>query len=139
MIGCGALGTVVCNTLARAGVGRIRIVDRDFVELTNLQRQVLFDEQDVQANLPKAIAAAEKLNVINSAIEIEPIVADADATNIEGFLDGVDVILDGSDNFEVRFLINDLSIKYSVPWVYGGCLGADGQSMTILPGVTACF
>jgi adenylyltransferase/sulfurtransferase len=137
--GCGALGTVLANTLARAGVGRLRIVDRDFVETNNLQRQVLFDEHDVAANLPKAIAAAEKLRRINSQVEIEPIVADVDHTNIESLLDGVDVIVDGTDNFETRYLVNDAAVKLGIPWVYGGCIGAGGQTMTILPGETPCL
>jgi adenylyltransferase/sulfurtransferase len=139
IIGCGALGSIISNTLARAGVGRLRIVDRDFLEISNLQRQVLFDEADVANNLPKAIAAAGKLRAINSEIEIEPIVSDVDPANVESFLDDVDVILDGTDNFEIRFLINDISIKHSIPWVYGGCLGADGQTMTIIPNQSACL
>ena len=139
VVGCGALGSMICNTLARSGVGRLRIVDRDFLEVSNLQRQVLFDEIDVKNNLPKSIAAAEKLRRINSEIDVEPIVADVTAANIESQMDGMDVILDGTDNFEIRFLINDVSVKYSVPWVYGGCLGADGQTMTIIPGETACL
>jgi adenylyltransferase/sulfurtransferase len=137
--GCGALGSVLANTLVRAGVGAVRIVDRDFVELNNLPRQVLFDEADVAAGLPKAVAAAEKLRRINSAAEIEPIVADIDPANIERLCEGVDAIVDGTDNFETRFLINDAAVKRGLPWVYGGCLGAEGQTMTILPGVTACL
>lgn len=137
--GCGALGTVLANTLVRAGVGRLRIVDRDFVETTNLQRQVLFDEDDVAAQLPKAVAAAEKLRRVNSTVEVEPIVADVDSGNVEGFAAGADVILDGTDNFETRFLLNDVAVKHGIPWVYGGCLGAEGQSMTILPGETPCL
>lgn len=137
--GCGALGSVLANTLARAGVGKLRIVDRDFVDLTNLQRQVLFDEEDVASRLPKAVAAAEKLRRINSAIEIEPIVADVDAGNLERFAEGVDVIVDGTDNFETRFLVNDVAVKHGIPWVYGGCLGAEGQTLTILPGETPCL
>lgn len=139
IVGCGALGSVIANTLARAGVGQLRIVDRDFLEKSNLQRQVLYDEQDVERGLPKAIAAAEKIRQINSEIEVEPIVADVDASNLESLCRDVDVILDGSDNFELRFLLNDVSVKRSLPWVYGGCLGADGQTMTILPGETACL
>ena len=139
VVGCGALGSIICNTLARAGVGRLRIVDRDFVEISNLQRQVLYDEQDVADNLPKAIAASKKLQAINSQVVVEPIVADVDPSNIESLLDGVGVIIDGTDNFEIRFLINDVSVKHSIPWIYGGCLGADGQTMTVLPGQTACL
>jgi adenylyltransferase/sulfurtransferase len=139
VIGCGALGSSICNLLVRAGVGMIRLVDRDLVEISNLQRQVLFDEGDVARNLPKSIAAAEKLRVINSQVEIDPIVADVEPVNIEQYCDGVDVILDGTDNFEIRFLINDVAVKRGLPWIYGGCLGADGQTMTILPGITPCL
>ena len=137
--GCGALGSVLANTLVRTGVGKVRIVDRDFVETNNLHRQVLFDEDDVAAGLPKAIAAAEKLRRINSEVEIEPVVADVDHTNIEKLCDGVGVIVDGTDNFETRFLVNDAAVKHGLPWVYGGCLGAEGQTMTILPKETACL
>ncbi len=137
--GCGALGSVIANTLARAGFGALRIVDRDFVETNNLQRQVLFDEADVVDNLPKAVAAANKLRRINSEIEIEPIVADASHANILSLCDSVDVILDGTDNFETRYLLNDVAVKLGIPWVYGGCLGAEGQTMTILPGETPCL
>ncbi len=139
IVGCGALGSVLANTLTRAGVGRLRLVDRDFLELNNLQRQVLYDENDVQRQLPKAICAAERLQSINSLVEIEPVVTDVDHTNIQQLLDGVDVMLDGTDNFETRFLMNDAAVKWSVPWVYGGCLEANGQTMTILPGETPCL
>lgn len=137
--GCGALGSVLSETLVRAGVGHVRIVDRDFLETSNLQRQVLFDEDDVARQLPKAIAAAEKLRRINSQVEIDPIVADVDHTNIEEFARGAGMIVDGTDNFQTRFLVNDYAVKFGVPWVYGGCLGAEGQTMTILPGETACL
>lgn len=137
--GCGALGSVLANTLARAGVGRLRIVDRDFLELNNLQRQVLYDEQDVAAGIPKAVAAQAKLQQINSQIQIEAFVSDVDHTNIGKLVDGVDVILDGTDNFETRYLLNDAAVQFNIPWVYGGCLGANGQSMTIVPGDTPCF
>ncbi len=137
--GCGALGSAIANMLVRGGVGKVRIVDRDFVELSNLPRQTLFDEADAAACLPKAVAAAEKLRRINAEVAIEPIVADLDPTNIERFCEGVDVILDGTDNFETRFLINDAAVKLGLPWVYGGCVGAGGQSMTIVPGETACL
>jgi adenylyltransferase/sulfurtransferase len=133
------LGSVLASTLVRAGVGMVRIVDRDFVETTNLQRQVLFDEQDVAAHLPKAVAAAEKLRRVNSQIEIDPVVADADHTNIRALSRDVDILVDGTDNFETRFLINDLAVQRGLPWVYGGCIGADGQSMTVLPGETPCL
>lgn len=137
--GCGALGSVVAETLVRAGVGFVRIVDRDFVELNNLQRQVLYDEQDVAENLPKAIAAANKLRRINSEVEIDPVVADVTHLNIAKLAGDVDVIVDGTDNFGTRLLVNDFAVRHSKPWVYGGCIGAEGQSMTILPGETACL
>ena len=137
--GCGALGSVLADTLVRAGVGHVRIVDRDFLETSNLQRQVLFDEHDVERQLPKAIAAAEKLRRINSEVVVEPIVADVDHTNLAELAEGVGMIVDGTDNFQTRFLLNDYSVKHDVPWVYGGCLGAEGQAMTILPGETACL
>jgi molybdopterin-synthase adenylyltransferase len=137
--GCGALGTVIANNLVRAGVGFVRIVDRDFVEVSNLQRQVLFDESDVINNLPKAEAAAQKLRGINSIVTIEPIVADIDRTNIVNICKDVDVILDGTDNFEVRYLINDASVSLNKPWIFGGCIGSVGQTMTIIPGETPCL
>lgn len=139
VIGCGALGSVSANALVRAGVGFVRIVDRDFVELDNLQRQVLFDEQDVAANLPKAEAAARRLRRINSAVEIEGVVADATPGNIEDFCRDVDLLLDGTDNFETRFLINDVAVKHSLPWVYGAVIGAEGLVMPILPRETPCL
>jgi adenylyltransferase/sulfurtransferase len=139
LCGVGALGTVLANTLARAGVGFLRVIDRDFVEPSNLQRQVLFDESDVANNLPKAEAAALKLRQINSSITIEPIVADINRTNIEDFCRDCDLILDGSDNFEVRYLINDVSQKLNKPWIYGGAVGTEGMSMTIIPGQTPCL
>src|SRR5204863_6983073 len=139
LCGCGALGTVLANVLVRAGVGFIRIVDRDFVEPSNLQRQVLFDESDVEGNLPKSEAAAIKLRQINSSVIVEPVVADIDRTNIEDLCRDSDIILDGSDNFEVRYLINDVAVKLGKPWVYGGAVGSQGMSMTIIPGETPCL
>jgi molybdopterin/thiamine biosynthesis adenylyltransferase len=139
LCGCGALGTVLANTLVRAGIGFVRVIDRDFVEPSNLQRQVLFDESDVLNNLPKAEAAAVKLRQINSSVVIEPIVADINRTNIEEFCRDADLILDGSDNFEIRYLINDVAIKHNKPWVYGGAVGSQGMSMTIIPGETPCL
>lgn len=139
LCGCGALGTVLANLLVRAGVGFVRIVDRDFIELHNLQRQVLFDEQDVAENLPKAIAAARILQRVNSSVRIEPVVTDIDHTNILDLIADADLILDGTDNFEVRYLINDAAIKTGKPWVYGGCIGSHGQVMVILPGETPCL
>lgn len=139
LCGCGALGTVLANTLVRAGVGFVRIIDRDFIEHHNLQRQVLFDEDDVISNLPKAEAATRKLRRINSEIIIEPIVTDIDHTNILDFVKDVDLVLDGTDNFEVRYLVNDAAIKLNKPWVYGGAIGSVGQTMTIIPDQTPCL
>ncbi len=137
--GCGALGSVLSEALVRAGVGSVRIVDRDFVEISNLQRQVLFDEDDIAEQLPKAIAAERKLRRINSDVAVEGIVADIDHTNILQFTTDVDLILDGSDNFEVRFLINDASHATGLPWVYAGVIGSHGQTMPIFPGKTGCL
>src|SRR5438094_9147293 len=139
LCGCGALGTVLANVLVRAGVGHLRLVDRDFIETHNLQRQVLFDEHDVAENLPKAEAAARKLGAINSAVHVEPVVTDIDRTNIAELVHDADLILDGTDNFEIRYLINDAAVKLNKPWVYGGCIGSHGQTMTILPGQTPCL
>jgi molybdopterin-synthase adenylyltransferase len=139
LCGCGALGTVLANALVRAGVGHLRLIDRDFIETNNLQRQVLFDEHDVAENLPKAEAAARKLAAINAGIHVEPVVTDIDRTNILELVHDADLILDGTDNFEVRYLINDAAVKLDKPWVYGGCIGSHGQSMTILPGETPCL
>ena len=137
--GCVALGTVLANHLVRAGVGHVRIVDRDFIETHNLQRQILFDEADVAANLPKAEAAARKLRKINSAVEIEAVVTDIDHTNILDLVADADLILDGTDNFETRYLINDAAVKLGKPWVFGGVIGSEGQTMTIRPGKTPCL
>jgi adenylyltransferase/sulfurtransferase len=137
--GCGALGTVLANHLVRAGVGFTRIIDRDFIETHNLQRQTLFDESDIAADLPKAEAAARKLRAINSTVVIEPIVTDIDHTNILDLVSDVDLILDGTDNFEARYLINDAAVSLGKPWIFGGVIGAEGQTMTILPGETPCL
>jgi adenylyltransferase/sulfurtransferase len=139
LAGCGALGTVLANVLARAGVGFLRIIDRDFVEASNLQRQVLFDEGDVADHMPKAEAAARKLRAINSGITIEPVVADISRTNVEALCADASLILDGTDNFEVRYLINDVAVKLGKPWVYGGCVGSHGSVLPILPGQTPCL
>src|SRR5437016_5863853 len=139
LCGCGALGTVLANALVRAGVGHLRLIDRDFIETNNLQRQVLFDEHDVAENLPKAEAAARKLGAINSSVYVEPVVTDIDRTNVLELVKDADLILDGSDNFEIRYLINDVAVKLGKPWVYGGCIGSHGQTMTILPGQTPCL
>jgi adenylyltransferase/sulfurtransferase len=137
--GCGALGTVVANHLVRAGVGHIRIVDRDFIETSNLQRQILFDEEDVADNLPKSEAAVSKLRKINSQITIEAVVTDIDHTNILDLVSDADLILDGTDNFETRYLINDAAVKLGKPWIFGGVIGSEGQTMTIRPGETPCI
>ena len=139
IIGCGALGTVIATSLVRAGVGKVRIIDRDFIEYHNLQRQALFDEDDIRNQLPKAIAAERHLKKVNSSIEIEGIVADVNYTNIEGFVHDADIILDGLDNLETRFLINDVSLKHKIPWVYGGAISASGMTMNIIPGQTPCL
>jgi len=139
LCGCGALGTVLANHLVRSGVGNVRIVDRDFIETHNLQRQVLFDESDVAANIPKAEAAARKLRLVNSAVSIESVVTDINRTNILDLCHDADLILDGTDNFEIRYLINDVAVKFGKPWVYGGAIGSEGMTMTILPGVTPCL
>lgn len=139
IIGCGALGTNIATFLVRAGVGKVRIVDRDFIEYHNLQRQVLFNEEDIKAGLPKAVAAERHLRKVNSSVEIEGIVADANYTNIERFCSGADVILDGLDNFETRLLINDVALKHKIPWVYGGAVASQGMTMTVIPGETPCF
>ncbi|HID88696.1 MAG TPA: thiazole biosynthesis adenylyltransferase ThiF, partial [Anaerolineae bacterium] len=122
LIGCGALGTVIADGLTRAGVGSLRIVDRDVVELNNLQWQVLFDEEDVAQGLPKAIAAARKLARVNSEVQIDPIVADVTPRNVERLIEGANVVVDGTDNFETRYLINDACVKHGLPWVYGGAV-----------------
>lgn len=137
--GCGALGSVIAERLARAGVGTLRLVDRDWVELGNLQRQMLFTEQDAAQARPKAVAAAEALSKINSTVDFDPVVEDISFHTIEALADGCDLILDGTDNFETRFLINDFCVKNGVPWIHGGCLGASGQVLGVLPGETACF
>ncbi len=139
IIGCGALGTIMATSLVRAGVGKVRIIDRDFIEYHNLQRQVLFDEDDIRNQLPKAIAAERHLKKVNSSVEIEGIVADVNYTNIEGFVRDADIILDGLDNFETRLLINDVSLKDNIPWVYGGAISSFGMTMTIIPHETPCF
>ncbi len=139
LVGCGALGTVLADMLVRAGVGFLRIVDRDFVDLSNLQRQVLFDEQDVADHLPKATVAATKLERINSQVQIEPVVADVNPNKILSLLEGVDLLLDGTDNFETRFLMNDAALERNIPWVYGGVVGSHGQVLPIFPGESACL
>jgi molybdopterin/thiamine biosynthesis adenylyltransferase len=139
LIGCGALGSVLANLMVRAGVGRLVVADRDFVELNNLQRQNLYDETHVARNLPKAIAAAERLRAINSGVEIVPHVMDVNPYNVESLVSDADVVLDGNDNFEVRYLINDACVKLGIPWVYAAVIGSSGMTATIVPGETACL
>jgi len=139
LVGCGALGTAVANLLVRAGLGRLRIIDRDFVEPSNLQRQTLFDEADARDALPKAIAAERKLLLINSSAAVEGIVADLTPKNAEELLSSFPLILDGTDNFETRFLVNDAAIHLGIPWIYAAVVASYGLTMTILPGETACL
>jgi molybdopterin/thiamine biosynthesis adenylyltransferase len=139
LVGCGALGTVVAGLLVRAGLGRLRIVDRDFVERSNLQRQTLFDEADAEAALPKAVAAERRLRAANSGVAIEGVVADLTPKNAEELLGGCDLILDGTDNFETRWLLNDASIHLGVPWIYAAAVAGYGVTMPIVPGRTACL
>jgi adenylyltransferase/sulfurtransferase len=139
IVGCGALGTAQANALARAGVGTLRIVDRDFVEESNLQRQILYDETDARERLPKAIAAARKLKQVNSDVKVEGVIEDVDSRNIEKLVSGFQVILDATDNFEARYLLNDVSVKLGIPWIYGAVVASYATTMTILPGRTACL
>ena len=139
IVGCGAIGAAAANLLVRAGVGYLRIIDRDFVEPSNLQRQTLFDESDALNVLPKAIAAERKLRSVNSSVAVEGVVADLTPRNAEALLDGVDLLLDGTDNFESRFLINDVAVKSSQPWIYAAGVASYGLTMTIRPGATACL
>ncbi len=139
IIGCGALGTIIATSLVRAGIGKVRIIDRDFIEYHNLQRQALFDEDDIRNGLPKAVAAERHLKKVNSSVEIEGIVADVNYTNIERLVRDVDIILDGLDNFETRGLINDTSLKHKIPWIYGGAISSSGMTMNIIPGQTPCL
>jgi molybdopterin/thiamine biosynthesis adenylyltransferase len=144
IVGCGALGSLQAEALARAGVGRLRLIDRDFVEFSNLQRQFLFDESDAREALPKAVAAARRLAQVNSEVTLEPVVADLTPSNAEELLegihgDGLDLILDGTDNFETRYLINDAAVRGNVPWIYGAAVGSYGLKLAIVPGQTACF
>jgi molybdopterin-synthase adenylyltransferase len=139
IVGCGALGTVQAEALTRSGVGRLRIIDRDFVELSNLQRQFLFEEADAAEALPKAVAAARRLARVNSDVDIESMVADLTAANVEDLFEGVDLIVDATDNFETRFLINDAAVSADLPWIYGAAVGSYGIKFSIDPGRTACF
>jgi len=139
IVGCGATGSAIASLLARAGVGTIRIIDRDYVEPSNLQRQNLFDEADAAESVPKAIAASRKIAAFNSEIVVEPNVADLTPANADALLAGVDLILDGTDNFETRYLINDFAVKNALPWIYTAAVGSYGVTMNVLPGRTACL
>jgi adenylyltransferase/sulfurtransferase len=139
VVGVGALGTTIANHLVRSGVGFVRLIDRDFVELSNLQRQSLFTEEDARLNLPKAAAAQKILKNINSEVTTEAVIADLNLDNAEDLLSDVNVIVDGTDNFMTRYLINDVSVKHHIPWVYGGAVSSRGMFAVIKPGVTPCF
>lgn len=139
LVGCGALGAMHAEMLARAGVGRLRLIDRDFVEESNLHRQIAFSERDAHERLPKAVAAAARIAQINSAVQVEPIVKDVNYSNVEELIRDADVVLDGTDNFEVRYLLNDAAVKLGKTWIYGAAVGAYGVQMTIIPGQTPCL
>lgn len=139
IVGCGATGSALAGLVARAGMGKLRIIDRDYVEASNLQRQSLFDEQDAAESTPKAIAAARKLAAFNSAVSVEPHVADLTPENIEQLLSGSNLLLDGTDNFETRYLVNDFAISSGTPWIYAAAVGSYAATMNIVPGETACL
>ncbi|MEO8649004.1 MAG: ThiF family adenylyltransferase [Acidobacteriota bacterium] len=139
LVGCGALGASHAETFARAGVGRLKIVDRDFVEYSNLQRQSLFTETDASNHVPKAAAAKARLVEINSSVEVEAIITDINNSNVESLIDGCDLVVDGSDNFQVRYLVNDACVKADKPWIYGAAVSSYGATMTIIPGRTPCL
>lgn len=139
IVGVGALGTVCANHLVRSGVGYIRLIDRDVVDLSNLQRQSLFSEEDVKLNLPKAVAAQKRLSSINSTVTVDAAISDLNLDNAEELLTGVDVIVDGTDNFMTRYLINDVAIKYGIPWVHGAAVSSRGMFAVIKPGITPCY
>jgi len=139
IVGCGATGSALAGLLARAGVGTLRIIDRDYVEPSNLQRQSLFDEADAAESLPKAIAAARKIAAFNSQVVVEPKVEDLIPANIQLLLEGMDLILDGTDNFETRYLVNDYAIARSLPWIYLAAVGSYAVTLNVVPGRTACL
>lgn len=139
LVGCGAMGTAVANLLVRAGIGALRLIDRDFVEASNLQRQTLYEESDASENLPKAVAAERRLRAVNSSARIEGIVADLTPENARELLSGFPLILDGTDNFETRLLMNDAAIALGAPWIYAAAVASTGVTMTIFPGETACL
>ncbi|MFJ8527661.1 thiazole biosynthesis adenylyltransferase ThiF [Bacillus sp. NPDC094106] len=139
IIGAGALGSANAEMLVRAGVGHVTIVDRDYIDWSNLQRQQLYCEEDIKNNLPKAVAAKRRLQAINSNVTIEAFVQDVTAEELEHLVTNVDVMIDATDNFETRFIVNDISQKHAIPWIYGACIGSYGLSYTILPGKTPCL
>lgn len=139
VVGCGALGSFHVAALARAGVGHITVIDRDYVEPSNLHRQWLFEESDAAQALPKAAAAARRVAAINSSVEILPVVADLTASNAAGLLAPAELILDGTDNFDTRYLLNDFAIRSGIPWIYGAAVGSYGLTMPVLPGRTPCL
>jgi len=139
VVGCGATGSAFSSLLARAGVGTIRIIDRDYVEPSNLQRQTLFDEADARESLPKAVAAARRIAAFNSQIVVEPEVADLTPESIGFLLEGAELILDGTDNFETRYLVNDYAVKRGIPWIYAAAVGSYGVTLNVIPGKTACL
>ncbi len=139
IVGCGATGSAVASLLARSGVGTIRIIDRDYVEPSNLQRQSLFEEADARESLPKAIAASRRIAAFNSQVVVEPKIADLTPDNVEELLQGVALMLDGTDNFETRYLMNDYSVKNRLPWIYAAAVGSYGVTLNVLPGITSCL
>jgi adenylyltransferase/sulfurtransferase len=139
VVGCGALGSALCETMTRAGVGALRVADRDYVEEGNLQRQSLFDEEDAARGLPKAVAAEARLRRLNSEVRVEGLVADVSAANVAELVAAADLVLDGTDNFETRFLLNDACLRARKPWVYGACVAAHGLALAIRPGVSPCL
>ncbi|HLI27764.1 MAG TPA: ThiF family adenylyltransferase [Chloroflexota bacterium] len=139
LVGCGALGTVLANLLVRAGVGRLTIADRDYVEPSNLQRQVLFDDDDAARGRPKALAAAEKLRRVNPEVQVEPLVLDVNPANVAALVAEATLVLDGTDNFETRYLLNDACVQRGVPWVYAAAVGAHGATLAIVPSETPCL
>lgn len=139
VVGCGALGSFHAATLARAGVGKLTLIDRDYVEWSNLQRQWLYEESDASAALPKAAAAARHIQRINSGCAAEPVIADLTADNVDDILENVNVVLDGCDNFETRYLINDWCVRGGIPWIYGAAVGSYGLTMPVTPGNSACL
>lgn len=139
IIGCGGLGSIIATCLVRAGVGKVKIIDKDFLHYHNLHRQVIYNEDDVRDHLPKALAAEQHLKKVNSLVKVEGIDVDVNHTNIGSLVGGVDLIMDATDNFQTRFLINDASLKHKIPWIYGGVVGSYGMTMNIIPGKTPCL